>query len=96
VERARSGIVGASDASGVGQHCGICSVVLTERVGPNAYALDHDHGTGAVRGWLCVKCNAGLGNFADDPTRLRAAADYLDRHAPSQAEPTVRILEIES
>jgi hypothetical protein len=41
--------------------------------------IDHDHGTGNVRGLLCNGCNLALGYMKDNPERLRAAADYLDR-----------------
>lgn len=49
--------------------------------------VDHDHACCAgdttcgscVRGLLCGHHNAGIGLLGDDPTNLRAAADYLER-----------------
>ena len=39
--------------------------------------VDHDHVTGNVRGILCFRCNAGMGQFADSPEVLARAARYL-------------------
>lgn len=57
--------------------CAICKRPSTKR--GYKLALDHDHATGLVRGLLCQDCNMGLGQFHDDPKRLRAAARYLER-----------------
>ena len=39
---------------------------------------DHDHVSGAFRGWLCSRCNLVLGKVNDDPEMLRKLADYLE------------------
>jgi 5-methylcytosine-specific restriction endonuclease McrA len=42
--------------------------------------LDHDHKTNSFRGWLCQKCNRGLGNFDDDLGRMNRAIKYLEEN----------------
>jgi hypothetical protein len=58
-----------------GERCEICNrEPVTRRLN-----VDHDHKTGNLRGLLCYRCNYGLDWFADDPERLRRAADYLEQ-----------------
>jgi hypothetical protein len=60
--------------------CAICNQV------PETVHIDHNHAcckrgcTACVRALLCHPCNAGLGLFYDDPSRLLAAAAYLIQH----------------
>ena len=42
--------------------------------------VDHCHETGQVRGLLCHHCNLVLGHAFDNPSLLRLAADYLEKH----------------
>ena len=41
--------------------------------------MDHDHKTKEFRGWLCHKCNRGLGTFDDNIDMLLRAINYLSR-----------------
>lgn len=72
----------ASMARASGNRCRICADDFTG-TGKNL-CVDHDHGSGLVRGLLCHHCNAGLGGFGEDVETLRAAARYLrlDRTPP--------------
>lgn len=58
---------------------GRCAICKTDewRGKDNSPHVDHDHTTGRIRGILCTHCKNGLGNFRDDPARLRAAIRYL-------------------
>lgn len=61
---------------------GVCLVC---RAAP-AVHVDHDHSTGAIRGILCPPCNTGMGQFRDDPTVLRRAAEYLEKRLVRRVE----------
>jgi len=54
--------------------CQICSKDIQKN-----YQTDHCHKTGKVRGFLCMNCNTILGLSGDNPTVLRAGAEYLER-----------------
>ena len=43
--------------------------------------VDHDHGTGKIRGLLCIHCNRGLGFLKDDAVIVRFALKYLEERA---------------
>jgi len=55
--------------------CGICG---TDESGARAFAVDHCHTTGNIRGLLCGNCNSGIGHLKDDVELLKRAIQYLE------------------
>lgn len=58
---------------------GVCAICGGVDAKGRRLSVDHDHESGVVRALLCGGCNVALGFMRDDPTLLRAAADYLER-----------------
>lgn len=56
--------------------CGICLKLFGEQIP----CVDHHHGSNRTRALLCVRCNAGLGQFLEKPEVLEAAARYVRAH----------------
>lgn len=57
--------------------CACCRERLTD----GGACVDHDHGTGEVRGILCHNCNIGIGKLGDTLDGLQKAVRYLQDHA---------------
>ncbi len=64
----------AERVPGVDERCEICG---TREDRSTPLHLDHDHTTGAFRGWLCGNCNRAIGLLREEPARLLAAVEYL-------------------
>lgn len=81
------GLTEADYARLVEDQDGRCAICQTDDPGSSKYgnwSVDHDHvaediGVMHVRGLLCTDCNLMIGRSREDPDRLRAAADYLER-----------------
>ena len=65
---------------------GVCFICRRQEVAASVHgrlrslSVDHNHHTGKVRDLLCNTCNRVLGLADDSADRLRAMANYLDRH----------------
>jgi hypothetical protein len=61
--------------------CCICLMNVNGDEG-DSMTVDHDHNTGEFRGFLCHRCNTGLGHFQDSVELLERAIFYLQGSAP--------------
>jgi hypothetical protein len=61
----------------LGNRCACCG----GEPGPKGLFIDHDHKTGEVRDLVCEGCNFMIGHAQDNPDRLRAGAEYLERRS---------------
>lgn len=73
-----------------GGACAICSVELRpeldyKKAHHPVPVVDHDHGSGEVRGVLCSSCNLMLGKAKDCVDVLKAAVRYLTSGGVSPA-----------
>jgi hypothetical protein len=44
---------------------------------PFQWALDHDHSDNSFRGWICTRCNTGIGKLGDNLEGVVKAINYL-------------------
>lgn len=66
-----------------GGGCAICGDPPNEKI---SLHIDHDHGTGEIRGLLCVRCNNAIALLRESPDIMRRAIRYvtLDARLRSQ------------
>lgn len=62
------------------EQAGACLICLATPDG--RLHVDHDHGTGEVRGLLCGPCNTAIGLLGDDASRMERAAQYVSASPP--------------
>lgn len=60
--------------------CAICKLAFD--IGKHRLHIDHCHVTNQFRGFLCGRCNTGLGQFQDSFQNCIRAADYLRKFPP--------------
>ncbi len=70
--------------------CEICGECFGDGVHHEGPHWDHNHSTGAGRGWLCRNCNSGLGSLGDNPRILERAAEYLRKRGAEIKRPVIR------
>jgi hypothetical protein len=73
------GLTDEAHAAMLASQGGVCAICRKPNPNGRELSVDHDHGTGKVRGLLCLHCNSGLGQFRDSIPLLRDALGYMER-----------------
>jgi hypothetical protein len=65
--------------------CPICTLSKEDFTSSGRYltqspfAVDHDHSTNKVRGWVCCTCNSAMGYIKDDVEAAARMIDFLNK-----------------
>tara|TARA_B100001564_G_scaffold357873_1_gene375118 strand:- start:554 stop:931 length:378 start_codon:yes stop_codon:yes gene_type:complete len=68
------------DAPPEPERCECCGRVpkIDQKTGkPQSLRFDHDHLTEKFRGWICDRCNSGIGKLGDNVEGIVKALNYL-------------------
>ena len=60
-----------------GTKCQCCPTLMTYGLGMDGMCFDHDPNKGKFRGWICKRCNVGLGNAGDNDEGVMNFVRYL-------------------
>ena len=60
-----------------GTPCALCETPMTHGKNMDSVCFDHNPFTAIFRGWICKRCNYGLGYFQDSLEKLKKAVKYL-------------------
>ena len=58
---------------------GVCAICHKSETRTKYLCVDHNHGTGEIRGLLCTKCNLALGYINDSILLLEEMIKYIKR-----------------
>ncbi len=61
--------------------CECCGAARAEWLVGYTLCYDHCHKTGKFRGWLCRKCNTGIGKLGDTLDGVQRAIKYLQENS---------------
>lgn len=62
-----------------GYRCEVCGKMHEEKQ-YGRLTVDHNHKNGKIRGLLCLRCNAGLGQLMDNPQNVIKLFNYVSRN----------------
>ncbi len=69
------------------EQSGVCKICGNQQNVGIKLDVDHDHGTGKVRGLLCRHCNIALGLLKDDKSLVLKVLNYLVDSSTSSGVP---------